>query len=237
MVPFFLIRNTTHISTKVYCPVESGLIRSFCATVCRIPSIFSARLRLPTIWTHNPAPFLSIIQILDELSFKLSISFVTCRFRQPLSMLRSWIRAQYNLMQLRRRCRRCSFVRSSIAFVTCFVITSSLLLFHRLDLNVLSYRLHDRSTVFLVDADDLLDAKISTSSPNIKLLHEDYFNATHLACPYPALTIDNPEIWKHLSPVTQSQPDCEKSPNWVYVENGELVSQGMRRIKDELIVI
>lgn len=91
--------------------------------------------------------------------------------------------------------------------------------------------------MFLVDVEDLLDAKISTSAPNIKLLHEDYFNATHLACPYPALTIDNPEVWKHLSPVTQSQPDCEKSPNWVFVENGELVSQGMRRMKNELIVI
>jgi hypothetical protein len=73
--------------------------------------------------------------------------------------------------------------------------------------------------VFVVDENDLNDAQIKTTS-NLHLLREDYFNTTHLSCRYPTLKIDNPEIWKYLRPVRQLQPNCEKTTNWVYVENG-----------------
>lgn len=73
--------------------------------------------------------------------------------------------------------------------------------------------------MFVVDETDLNDARIKPTS-NLHLLHEDYFNTNHLVCRYPALTINNPEVWKHLKPVQKSQPECEKTDNWVYVKNG-----------------
>jgi hypothetical protein len=78
---------------------------------------------------------------------------------------------------------------------------------------------YELTRVIVVDETDLNDAQIKPT-PNLHLLREDYFNTTHLTCRYPTLTIDNPEIWKHLSPVQKLQPDCEKTNNWVYVENG-----------------
>ncbi|CAF1322881.1 unnamed protein product [Rotaria sp. Silwood1] len=55
---------------------------------------------------------------------------------------------------------------------------------------------------------------------DIQSLDEDNFNTTDLTCQQPKLMIENPEIWEHLDPVRKSQPDCEKSTNWVYVDNG-----------------
>jgi hypothetical protein len=78
---------------------------------------------------------------------------------------------------------------------------------------------HELTEMFVVDENDLNDAQIKPTS-NLHLLREDYFNTTHLSCRYPTLTIDNPEIWKYLSPVRKLQPDCGKTTNWVYVENG-----------------
>jgi len=86
-------------------------------------------------------------------------------------------------------------------------------------LNIFSKQQNEKLTFFLIDESDLEDARIK-STKNIQLLHEDYFNTTNLVCQYPKLMIDNPEIWKHLDPVKTSQPDCEKSTNWVYVDNG-----------------
>jgi hypothetical protein len=88
-------------------------------------------------------------------------------------------------------------------------------------LNVFSKDRNERYKLYLIDEYDLEDARIK-SNPNIRLLHEDYFNTTKLACRYPKIMIDNPDVWKYLDPVTQSQPDCEKSTNWVYVDNGLL---------------
>jgi hypothetical protein len=78
---------------------------------------------------------------------------------------------------------------------------------------------YELTEVFVVDENDLKDAQIKPGS-NLHLLRENYFNTTHLSCRYPILTIDDPEIWKHLSPVRKLQPDCENITNWVYVENG-----------------
>jgi len=86
-------------------------------------------------------------------------------------------------------------------------------------LNIFSEQRNERFKIFLVDKTDLEDARIK-STKNIQFLPEDYFNTTNLACRYPKLMIDNPEIWQHLDPVKESQPDCEKSTNWVYVDNG-----------------
>lgn len=80
-----------------------------------------------------------------------------------------------------------------------------------------SYKLTE---AFVVDENDLNDAQIKPISFNLRLLREEYFNTTHLSCRYPTLTIDNPEIWKYLRPVRKLQPECEKTANWVHVENG-----------------
>jgi hypothetical protein len=73
--------------------------------------------------------------------------------------------------------------------------------------------------IYIIDENDLQDAQIKPTK-NIYLLHKEFFNTTNLACRYPKLMIDNIEVWEHLDPVTKSQPDCEKSTNWVYVDNG-----------------
>jgi len=84
---------------------------------------------------------------------------------------------------------------------------------------VFSLEYQDRYKIYFIDERDLQDARIQ-SNENIHLIREDFFNTTKLACQYPKLSIDNSDIWQHLDPVKESQPDCEKSTNWVYVENG-----------------
>lgn len=79
-------------------------------------------------------------------------------------------------------------------------------------------RLSLPTTILVVDENDLADAKIQ-STPNLSLLRDEYFNTNQLVCKYPTLTIDNPEIWKHLKPVKQSIPPCDSMKNWVYVKN------------------
>ncbi|CAF2080961.1 unnamed protein product [Rotaria magnacalcarata] len=123
-------------------------------------------------------------------------------------------------MQIRRRCRRYLVTRTSILWLTLFSTISTMILIRKYFSN--NYIQHHRNGIdelFLVDENDLTDANIK-STKNIYLLHEEYFNTTHLACRYPKLTIDNQDIWKHLQPVTKAKPDCEKVTNWVNVDNG-----------------
>ncbi len=122
-------------------------------------------------------------------------------------------------MQIRRRCRRYCLGRMVIYFLIVFATSSTIIFSYNFYLNIFSQKRNERFQFFLIDEKDLEDAKIKPTE-DIQLLHEDYFNLTNLACRYPKLMIDNPEVWKHLDPVTQSQPDCEKSTNWVYVANG-----------------
>lgn len=73
---------------------------------------------------------------------------------------------------------------------------------------------------FLVDENDARDTQIK-SMLDLHLLDDEQFNRTNLACQYPTLTVDNPEVWQHLSPVKRSRPDCENEENWVYIDNGK----------------
>ncbi len=124
-------------------------------------------------------------------------------------------------MQMRRRCRRYCLGRMIIYFLILFAMSSTVIFSYNFYLNVVLKEGNDRYKLYLIDEYDLEDARIKPTR-NIQLLHEDYFNTTNLACRYPKIMIDNPDIWKYLDPVTQSQPDCEKSTNWVYVDNGLL---------------
>jgi hypothetical protein len=107
----------------------------------------------------------------------------------------------------------------NIYFIILFTTSSTILFSYNFYLNIYSKQQNERFKFYLIDESDLEDAQIKITK-DIKLLHENYFNTTNLACRYPKLMIDNPEVWKHLDPVTKSQPDCEKSTNWVYVDNG-----------------
>lgn len=123
------------------------------------------------------------------------------------------------MMQKRRRCRRYFVNRTSVLWLTIFSTFSTMILIHKYFSRTSIEQENDVENNFIVDENDLLDANIKPTK-NIYLLHEEYFNATHLSCRYPKLTIDNPEIWKHLQPVNKPKPDCEKATNWVYVDNG-----------------
>ncbi len=122
-------------------------------------------------------------------------------------------------MQIRRRCRRYCLGRMTIYFLILFTTSSTIIFSYNFYLNIFSEQRNERFKLFIIDENDLEDARIKLNI-NIQLLHEDYFNTTNLACRYPKLMIDNIEVWEHLDPVTKSQPDCEKSTNWVYVDNG-----------------
>jgi hypothetical protein len=122
-------------------------------------------------------------------------------------------------MQIRRRCRRCYLSRAVFYLLTLFAMCSSAMLSYNFYANVFSERRNEGYQTFLLDKRDLDDARIEPVG-SLQLLHEDYFNTTNLVCRNPKLMIDSAKIWKHLNPVKQSQPDCEKSTNWVYVENG-----------------
>ncbi|CAF1054818.1 unnamed protein product [Rotaria sp. Silwood1] len=122
-------------------------------------------------------------------------------------------------IQIRRRFRRCCLGRTAIYLLISFAISSTAICSYNFYLNILSEQRNEKFKLFIIDEKDLNDGQIEPTK-NMQLLHEDYFNITNLACRYPKLTINNPEIWKYLDPVTKSQPDCEKSTNWVYVDNG-----------------
>ncbi|CAF0790984.1 unnamed protein product [Adineta steineri] len=122
-------------------------------------------------------------------------------------------------IQIRRRCRRYYLGRFTIYLLILSATCSTGILSYNFYLNIFSEQHNERYKIFIVDKTDLDDAQIIPIQ-NIHLLHKDYFNITNLACRYPKLAINNPEIWQHLDPITPSEPDCEKSTNWVYVDNG-----------------
>ena len=126
----------------------------------------------------------------------------------------------------RRRCRRYCLNRTMVLLLSLFstlaTMTWSYSYFSRLFLD----RYTDVDEVYLIDESDLKDAQMP-SSRHLRLLSKEFFNTTHLACHYPKLTVDNADVWKHLEPVTKSRPECEKSINWVYVENGPSSSRQM----------
>ncbi len=121
-------------------------------------------------------------------------------------------------MKICRRCR-CYCPRSIYITVLVLCAVISTIGYISISSHISIEQYHESTEVFVVDENDLNDANIKLTS-NVHLLHEEYFNTTHLVCHYPTLTIDNPEIWKHLHPVKESRPDCEKIDNWVYVDNG-----------------
>ena len=122
-------------------------------------------------------------------------------------------------MQVRRPCRRYCLLRSALYLLICTAIGSTTILSYEFYLKNFSDFRNDRFRTFVIDETDVDDARVKPTG-NIQLLTEDFFNSTHLACRYPKLNIDNRDIWQLLDPVTSSQPDCEKSSNWVYVDNG-----------------
>ena len=122
-------------------------------------------------------------------------------------------------MHVRRRCRRSFIFRSSLYFLISLAIGSIVFLMHRVDFDRWSQSVVN-DVPFQLDRTDVDDAKLKIPLQNVRYYPEDYFHSSHLACRYPKLTIDNPDIWKHLSPVHKAKPDCESSTNWVYVENG-----------------
>ena len=130
-------------------------------------------------------------------------------------------------MQIRRRCRRYCLGRLVISFLLLFLTSSTAIFSYNFYLNIFSKESNERYAIYSIDEDDLADARIQVTE-NIRFLHEDELHTSNLACRYPKIMIDNPEVWKHLDPVKQSQPDCEKSTNWVYVDNG-LFNQLNRR--------
>ena len=126
-------------------------------------------------------------------------------------------------MVFRRRYRRCCYNRAIIVLLTLFSTLSTVTFTYNYISNTFAKPWNDDERVYLVDRSDLDDARIKPS-PSYELLPKEFFNTTHLACHYPKLTIDNEEVWKYLQPVTRSRPECEKSTNWVYVENGRYTS-------------
>jgi hypothetical protein len=126
-------------------------------------------------------------------------------------------------MFLRRRCRRHCFHRLIIFIFTLFSTISTVTWTYQ----YISQFFHDRynpfDQIYFIDETDLNDARIE-SSRDIHLVSKEFFNTTQLTCQYPKLNLDNQDVWKHLQPVTKAHPDCEKSTNWVYVENGEYTS-------------
>ena len=122
-------------------------------------------------------------------------------------------------MQLRRRCRRCSLGYTAVYLFVLFVASSTGIFLYNIYLNFYSGERNEEFRIFIIDENDLEDARIKPTK-NIQLLREDYFNTTKLACRYPKLMIDNPDIRRHINPVKDPRPDCEISTNWVYVDNG-----------------
>jgi hypothetical protein len=122
-------------------------------------------------------------------------------------------------MQVGRPCRRCvrsrKYVLSKALFTTISTVTLACIFLSR----AMTEHREEMSEVFIIDPTDLNDARLMPTV-NVSIFSEEFFNTTHLACPYPKLTIDNQEIWQHLKPVNESKPECEKTKNWVHVSNG-----------------
>ena len=128
-------------------------------------------------------------------------------------------------MFIRRFCRRLSCSRLILYLLLFFLLSIIMHVIYKLDLSNVS---NPRSIVFIVDSTDLTESQIKVSMKNVQLIPEEYFDKTNLTCPYPKLSIDNPEVWTYLNPVRRSKPECEKSTNWVYVENGQCSKKSNR---------
>jgi hypothetical protein len=124
-------------------------------------------------------------------------------------------------MAIYRRYRRYCVSRISILFLTLFSTISTITFIHKYFSTILFQQRNEIDRIYFIDQTDLDDAQIKVTR-NVHLLSKEYFNTTYLTCRYPKLMIDNEEIWKHLEPVTNGKPECEKAINWVYVENGLL---------------
>ena len=123
-------------------------------------------------------------------------------------------------MQLGRLCRHCPLRRKNVLSRVLFTAISTVTLTCIFLSRAVTERRQKDAYLFIVDSTDLDDARIKTT-PNISVLHDEFFKTTRIACSYPKLTIDNQEIWQHLNPVKESKPECEKTKNWVYVNNGQ----------------
>ena len=123
-------------------------------------------------------------------------------------------------MLSRRRCRRYCFHRFFILILTCISTLFTLTWLYSPFSQGYFLRSKSIDQIYFIDEIDLVDAQWKPTD-DIELISKEYLKLTPLTCQYPTLTLDNPDIWKHLQPVTKSRPDCEKSTNWVYVENGK----------------
>ena len=136
-------------------------------------------------------------------------------------------------MQIRRRCRRYCLGRLIIYFLLLIATSSTIIFSYNFYSNIFLSENSERHKIYYIDESDLEEARIKPTE-NVRFLREDFFNTSKIMCRYPKLAIDNPEVWKHLNPVKQSRPDCEKSTNWVYVENGLfLKGNEIGRIRDD----
>lgn len=120
-------------------------------------------------------------------------------------------------MRIRRRCHHCHSYQYFPILVLCPIILTIIFIAISHSSNLSSVK---SNQIFILDRNDLGDAKLKPVS-NLQFLPQNYFNTSNLACRYPTLKIDDPDIWQHLHPVQQSKPQCEQDKNWVYVQNGQ----------------
>lgn len=170
------------------------------AMQCWDSESWAARLICDPFWFWN---------ILDSIEYREK----SCRHEK----IDCWSERR---MQIRRVLRRFMTVRCVV--VLFIIVGFATIIRYTLQKKFSSIPIVDSvsSKFYLADPIDLLDAKISLDNKRFQSYPEDYFDRTNLTCQYPRLTIDNAEVWKYLQPVKQSKPECEKSENWVYVENG-----------------
>ena len=78
-------------------------------------------------------------------------------------------------MQRRRRCRRYFVARTSILLLTLFSTISSTLLIRKYFLNSYGEQQNEIKQIFLIDENDLEDAKIKPTK-DIYILYEEHLN-------------------------------------------------------------
>ena len=119
----------------------------------------------------------------------------------------------------RRRCGRYCFNRLIVFSMALISTITSMTWSYNYFSNNYSEQMNNNQDIYAIDETDLRDAQIKITV-GLRLLPKDFFNESQLECQYPKLPLDSSDIWHHLDPVTKARPECEKSNNWVYVDNG-----------------
>lgn len=130
----------------------------------------------------------------------------------------------------RRRCGRYCFNRFIVILMAFISTVSTVSWSYHYFSETLTKNFDTNQPIYYVDDIDLKDAQ-SPITNDIRLFSRDRFNMTQIECQYPKLALDSRDVWLHLDPVPHTRPECEKSTNWVYVENGtlRLSSQALRK--------